>query len=77
MLKKKITFKVTNGQQTNNKQITTNKNDNNIYIYLLNKYKRKNKKDFREYMQKMKELTNDPDYELLSVEEKNDIAAEI
>lgn len=72
-----------NEQQMNSKrttdeqQMNTNNNDNNIYIYLLNKYKRKSKKDFREYMQKMKELTNDPNYELLSIEEKNDIAAEI
>ena len=66
-----------NKRTANEQQMNTNNNDNNIYIYLLNKYKRKNKKDFRDYMQKMKELTNDPDYELLSTEEKNDIAAEI
>lgn len=35
----KITNNQTNEQQTNNKQITTNKNDNNIYLFLFNKYK--------------------------------------
>lgn len=35
----KITNNQTNEQQTNNKQITTNKNDKNIYSFIYNKYK--------------------------------------
>lgn len=72
-----------NEQQMNNKcttneqQMNTNNNVNNIYIYLLNKYKRENRNDFNEYMKKMRELRNDPDYELLTSEQQNKISAEI
>lgn len=72
-----------NEQQMNNKrttdeqQMNTNNNDKNIYLYLLNKYRRENRKDFNEYMKKMRELREDPQYELLTFEEQNKITAEI
>lgn len=66
-----------NKKTTKKQQMNTNKNVKNIYLYLLNKYKRENRKDFNEYMKKMRELRNDPDYELLTSEEQNKISAEI
>lgn len=72
---KKIIFD--NKKTTKKQQMNTNKNVKNIYLYLLNKYKRENRKDFNEYMKKMRELRNDPDYELLTSVEQNKISAEI
>ena len=72
-----------NEQQMNSKrttdeqQMNTNNNDKNIYLYLLNRYRRENRKDFNEYMKKMRELREDPQYELLTSEEQNKITAEI
>ena len=36
--------------------MNTNNNDNNIYLYLFNKYKVENRRSFSEYMKKTKEL---------------------
>lgn len=68
---------VINKRKTDDKQVITNNNDNNIYLYLLNKYALKNKNDFSEYVQKTKELKSDENYLKLSWEEQQRIIAEI
>lgn len=70
-------LKSNNQVTTKEQQSNTNKNVKNIYLYLLNKYRRENRKDFNEYMKKMRELREDPQYELLTFEEQNKITAEI
>ena len=70
-------LKDNNKVTTEEQQSNTNKNVKNIYLYLLNKYRRENRKDFNEYMKKMRELREDPQYELLTFEEQNKITAEI
>lgn len=70
-------LKSNNQVTTKEQQSNTNKNVKNIYLYLLNKYRRENRKDFNEYIKKMRELREDPQYELLTFEEQNKITAEI
>lgn len=55
----------------------TNNNDNNIYLYLLNKYKVESRQNFSEYMKKVKELRNDEKWDLLTKEEQVKIISEI
>lgn len=65
----KMTYGETTEQQTDNKQITTNKNDKNIFIYFINKYK-SNDKNFGDYMKRNKEMREDEKWELLTSEEQ-------
>jgi hypothetical protein len=55
----------------------TNKNDKNIYLYLLNKYKVENRRSFLEYMKKTKALREDEKWNLLSKEEQTKLMSEI
>lgn len=55
----------------------TNKNDKNIYLFLLNKYKVENRRSFSEYMQKTKALREDEKWNLLSREEQTRLMSEI
>lgn len=70
-------------QQENNKvttkeqQSNTNKNVKNIYLYLLNKYRVENRKNFNEYMQKTRQLREDEKWTELSREEQNQLMSEI
>lgn len=62
---------------TEEQQSNTNKNVKNIYLYLVNKYRRENRKNFSEYIKKVRQLKEDPDYNLLTVEEQQRITGEI
>lgn len=55
----------------------TNNNDNNIYLYLLNKYARENRTDFSEYIKTVSKMKNDPDWEKLNWEEQQKLISEI
>lgn len=54
-----------------------NNNDNNIYLYFINKYKRENQNSFNEYMKKMREMKKDVNYDSLTKEEQDRLALEI
>lgn len=70
--------RITNKQQTNNKQITTNKNDKNIYLFLFNKYKVEiSGKTFGEKIKKIGELKNTEEYKQLSGELQDKLYAEL
>lgn len=64
-------------QQSNNKQITTNKNNKNIYIYILNKYKREAQKNFYGKMRFLRELREDEKYKQLTEEQQHFIKQKI
>lgn len=70
-------------QESNNKvttkeqQSNTNKNVNNIYLYLFNKYKRENSKSFSEYLKKVKLLKNDELYNKLDKSEQTNLLSKI
>lgn len=70
----KLTSKTTNEQQTNNKQITTNNNinniNNNIYSYFINKSNKKNPKTFCEKMKCLNEIQKDNKYSELTADEE-------
>lgn len=72
----KITSEITNGQQTNNKQITTNNNINNInniYSYFINKSNEENPRTFNEKMKFLNDIQNDIKYKELKPEEEYDL----
>lgn len=56
---------------------TNNNDNNNIYIILINKYKREDRKNFKEYLKNVQLLKEDPQYELLSSNEQQKIISEI
>lgn len=66
-------------QQMNNKcttdeqQMNTNNNDNNIYINLFNKYKEQIEKEPNRAVQIISKMKETSDYEMLSLEEQDDI----
>lgn len=64
-------------QQGNNKRNTDNKYNNIIYLYLLNKYRVENRKNFNEYMKKARELRNDEKWNELTRDEQQKILSEI
>ena len=77
-----LTSEITNNQQTNNKQITTNNKDNNIYLFLFNKYKAKIEKiekgNFGGRIRVISELKNEKDYnELLTPDEQDKMFNEL
>ena len=76
-----VNNQITNEQQTNNKQITTNKQynniTNNIYLYILNKYKRKNQNDFNEYIKTVSKMKQDPEWDKLNFNEQQKLISEV
>lgn len=68
---------VNNERTTNEQPVNTNNNDNNIYLYLFNKYKVENRRSFSEYMKKTKELREDEKWDLLTKEEQTRLMSEI
>ena len=68
---------VNSERTTNEQQMNTNNNDNNIYIYLLNKYRVEDRRNFSEYMKKTKALREDEYWESLSKEEQMKLMSEI
>ena len=70
----KITNNQTNEQQTNNKQITTNKNDKNIYSFIYNKYKSKIEgKSYREKILIIGKCKECEEYSKLTLEEQDQL----
>lgn len=58
---------------TDEQQMNTNNNDNNIYIILFNKYKAKIEQQPNRKIQIIGELQKTTDYEMLSLEEQDQI----
>ena len=54
-------------------QRNTNNNDNNIYIYLFNKYIERIKQEPKRAVQIISEMKDSFDYELLNLEQQNQI----
>lgn len=48
-----------------------------IYLYLLNKYRVENRKNFSEFMKKTKELKNDKKWDELTKEEQQKLLSEL
>lgn len=69
--------KITSNSTTNRQQIDTNKNVNNIYLYLLNKYTRENRKDFNNYIKTVLRMKQDEKWEELNWEEQQKLISEI
>lgn len=72
----KTTSEITNEQQTNNKQITTNNNINNInniYSYFINKSNEKNPRTFNEKMKFLNEIQKDAEYSKLTPNEEYEL----
>ena len=72
----KMTYGMTNERQTNDKQMTTNKNDkndNNIYLSLFKKYKKKIEENPNKKIRIISEMKETSDYELLTLEEQDNI----
>lgn len=68
---------VNNERTTSEQPVNTNNNDNNIYLYLFNKYKVENRRSFSEYMKKTKALREDEKWDLLTKEEQTRLMSEI
>ncbi len=69
---------LTNEQQTDNKEVTTNNKDNNIYLFLFNKYKGKiENQKFKERIRVLNQLSNDIDYMMLSLDEQKELFNEL
>lgn len=56
---------------------TNNNDNNNIYLYLLNKYRVENRKNFNEYMKKVRELKEDEKWVMLSGELQQKLISEL
>lgn len=72
-----IEQQVNNERTTSEQLVNTNNNDNNIYLYLFNKYKVENRRSFSEYMKKTKALREDEKWDLLTKEEQTRLMSEI
>lgn len=86
-----VNFTVNNKSTVNNTVDTTvnmtvdvgvdvsniNRLDKDIYINLLNKYARKNRKDFSEYVKVVSKMKDDPDWEKMSWEEQQKLISEV
>lgn len=64
-------------QKENRKRNTVKQYNNNIYLYLYNKYKVENRKNFNEYMQKTRELRNDEKWNELTKEWQQKLLSEL
>lgn len=73
----RIEQQVNNERTTSEQLVNTNNNDNNIYLYLFNKYKVENRRSFLEYMKKTKALREDEKWDLLTKEEQTRLMSEI
>lgn len=86
-----VNFTVNNKSTVNNTVDTTvnmtvdvgvdvsniNRLDKDIYINLLNKYARKNRNDFSEYVKVVSKMKDDPDWEKMSWEEQQKLVSEV
>ncbi len=86
-----VNFTVNNKSTVNNTVDTTvnmtvdvgvdvsniNRLDKDIYINLLNKYARKNRNDFSEYVKVVSKMKDDPDWEKMSWEEQQKLIIEV
>ena len=68
---------VNSERTTNEQQMNTNNNDNNIYLYLLNKYRVEDRRNFSEYMKRTKALREDEYWDSLNKEEQMKLMSEI
>ena len=62
---------------TEEQQGNTDNNDNNIYLYLLNKYRVENRSNFSEYMKKVRELKEDDKWIELNGELQQKLISEL
>ena len=65
-----ITNNLTFNQPATNQQLTTNKNDKNIYIYFINKYKKEKPITFADYLKINRQMKEDSQWDLLTREEQ-------
>lgn len=86
-----VNFTVNNKSTVNNTVDTTvnmtvdvgvdvsniNRLDKDIYINLLNKYARKNRNDFSEYVKVVSKMKDDPDWEKMSWEAQQKLVSEV
>ena len=66
-----------NNQRTTSEHKQEYKEDKNIYLLLLNKYKRKTVGNFSEYVKAVKKLKEDTDWQLLNEEEQRKLISQI
>ena len=69
-----------NKRTTNEQQVNTNKNVknvNNIYLFLLNKYKQNLPKNYAEKIFKIGEIKKSKEYQMLSLEEQENLFIEL
>ena len=69
-----------NKRTTSEQQVNTNKNVknvNNIYLFLLNKYKQNLPKTFAEKIHRISEIKNSEEYQSLSFEDQNKLFNEL
>lgn len=64
------TNNLTFNQPATNQQLTTNKNDKNIYIYFINKYKKEKPITFADYLKVNRQMKEDSQWDLLTREEQ-------
>ena len=55
--------------------MATNNNDNNIYINILNKYKRENQKNSWDFIKTVSEMKQDENWDKLTEEEQQKLIA--
>jgi hypothetical protein len=69
---------MTNEWKTNDKPMTTNKNvRNNIYLFIINKYKQNFPKNYAEKIKIIGEIKNSKEYQQLSLEEQDKLYLEL
>ena len=79
---KRIDKQMINKCETDDKRMITNNNvitnnDNNIYLYLLKKYKRENQSNFNEYIKAVSKMKQDPNWDKLDFGEQQKLISEI
>lgn len=57
--------------------MATNNNDNNIYLFILNKYERKDKSNFSEYIKTVSKMKKDEKWEQLTEEEQQRLISKV
>lgn len=68
------TSKLTINQQTTNKQLTTNKNDNNIYFsYFINKIREADLSTFQKRMNFLHNIQEEEEYKYISPDEEHEL----
>lgn len=67
-------LKINNNSTTSQQQTNTNKNDKNIYLYLINKYKEQIREvNFYKKIKIIREIKKTEDYQMLSVKEQDNL----